>query len=429
MSWALAVGKSRGVPCASPRMDVESATRRVLSRSFPQATDDLVGIELELLVTTAAELRPASLGQDLLVPATLPGGSVLTLEPGGQAELSSAPWHGLGELCRSFGDDLAGLRGRAQPGGTRLLGMGLLPGPLAPHRQASPRYAAMAAFFGRQGGAGSLMMTSTAALQVNVGAGPEREHEARWRRAHVLGPVLAATFANSPILRGAPSGLHSTRLANWFAMEPTRTRPCWRPGNGCEAWARYALDARVMLIRRDDHHFVALGDAKLSFMRWIIDGHELGFPTPDDLDYHLTTLFPPVRPKGWLELRYLDSLPSPWWQVATAVSAVLLSTSGAGARAERAAAPFADWWLPAARHGLRHPGLAAAARECFVAAAEALAAAGDSSELADAVADYAGRFVNRGRTPADDRLDAWRRTGSPLLPVDDLEAAAAAVAV
>ena len=65
----------------------------------------------------------------------------------------------------------------------------------------------------------------------------------------------------------------------------------------------------------------------LTFTRWILDGHALGYPTIDDLDYHLTTLFPPVRPRGWLEIRYLDALPAPWWRVAATIVAGSASRS------------------------------------------------------------------------------------------------------
>ena len=70
-----------------------------------------------------------------------------------------------------------------------------------------------------------------------------------------------------------------------------------------------------------DDRYVPLGDTLLRARDWVEAGHPLGFPTADDLAYHLTTLFPPVRPKGWLELRMIDALPDPWWRVPVAVAA------------------------------------------------------------------------------------------------------------
>jgi gamma-glutamylcysteine synthetase len=92
--------------------------------------------------------------------------------------------------------------------------------------------------------------------------------------------------------------------------------------------------------------------------RWVEFGHPLGWPTADDLAYHLTTLFPPVRPKGWLELRMIDSLPDPWWRVPVAVAAALVDDVDAVGAARQAAGR----WLEAARHGLGDEVLADAAQ-------------------------------------------------------------------
>ena len=137
----------------------------------------------------------------------------------------------------------------------------------------------------------------------------------------MAGPTLVAAFANSP----AP-GWKSARMGWWMAMDPQYTVS---PAD----WATQVLDAPVMLIRVADDDFRAM-PATRSFRQWITDGHPLGFPTEDDLAYHVTTLFPPVRCRGWLELRMLDALPSPWWEVATAVTVAIL----AGPRRRRATA-------------------------------------------------------------------------------------------
>src|SRR5260370_602106 len=119
---------------------------------------------------------------------------------------------------------------------------------------------------------------------------------------------------------GPPTGGRSTRLAVGLAVAPGRTAPVHGAGRCPDEWTRYALDARVMLVRASDREHVPVTDG-LDFQSWIADGHPLGWPTRDDLDYHLTTLFPPVRPRGWLELRMIDALPDPWWRVAVVVSA------------------------------------------------------------------------------------------------------------
>ena len=146
--------------------------------------------------------------------------------------------------------------------------------------------------------------------------------------------------------------------------------------------------------------FVVGARADQPFGAWVEDGHELGHPTVEDLDYHLTTLFPPVRPRGWLELRFFDALPDPWWRAATTVVSTLLSDDEAGRTAALFSSGTEDLWGEAARFGLAHPALADAARACFDVA---LGARHD-----DTVAEFADRFVARRRSPADDRLEEWK---------------------
>ena len=108
----------------------------------------------------------------------------------------------------------------------------------------------------------------------------------------------------------------------------------------------------------------------------------------------------------------VDALPSPWWRVAGAVTATLVNDPEAAARATIATADTAGLWDEAARDGLSHPALARAARECFAAASNALARSDATLATVDAVAEFADRFVDRERTPADDLLDAWHRDGT-----------------
>jgi glutamate--cysteine ligase len=165
-----------------------------------------------------------------------------------------------------------------------------------------------------------------------------------------------------------------------------------------------------MLVRSTPERFVPM-IAPLTFGRWLVEGHELGYPTEDDLDYHLSTLFPPVRPRGWLEVRVIDALPDPWWQVAVAVTAALLDDPEASARAARATASAAHLWDQSRREGLGHPALAAAARECMAAALDALPGLGAGPALVGLVAEYLERYTARGRSPAHDRLAEWNATG------------------
>src|SRR5207248_394918 len=173
-----------------------------------------------------------------------------------------------------------------------------------------------------------------------------------------------------------------------------------------EEWLAYALRARVMMIRATPDRFVAVdgppGAGVFPFADWMQRGHELGWPTLDDFEYHLTTLFPPVRPRGWLELRMIDSLPDPWWRVAAAVATALLEDAAAGAAAREAVtrAGLADHWRSAARHGLARPALDAAAAAVFPAALDGLRRLGADRATVLAAEAFHDTFVARGRCPA-----------------------------
>jgi glutamate--cysteine ligase len=272
----------------------------------------------------------------------------------------------------------------------------------------------MERFFDRQGRSGRLMMCNTAAIQLNVGLGAAAGVDTRWRLANLLGPVLIASFANSPLADGRPTGWRSSRLRAWWALDPSRSAPVGTDGDPVAQWTSYALDARVMLIRRNGRYHAP--EPALTFARWIHEGHELGAPTADDLAYHLTTLFPPVRPRGWLELRMFDALPTPFWQVAVAVTAALLRDADLAPEVERAVVGTNQLWVDAAQLGLGHPALRAAAVEVFELAIGCLEQADDHH--ADLAALYLDRWVARGRCPADDRLDQWRRDGT-LFPASE----------
>jgi glutamate--cysteine ligase len=231
-----------------------------------------------------------------------------------------------------------------------------------------------------------------------------------------------ATFAHSPVPGGGGCGPRSARQQVWSVLDPTRTGPVHGPilgGDGpgpapdpVEEWLRYALAARVMMIRVTPDRFVPidrpLDSEPLTFAAWMERGHELGWPALDDFEYHLTTLFPPVRPRGWLELRMIDALPEPWWRVAVSVTTALLNDADAGAAAlEAVSVPpggtgVADHWRSAARHGLADPALRAAAQRVFPAALGALGRLGADRATAAAAEAFYERFVARGRCPADD---------------------------
>lgn len=404
--------------------DVYEYCESVCFRPGPVGT---VGAEVEWLVVDprhpSAHVSPQR-WRGLLANAgyvahsRLPGGGTVTAEPGGQLEISSAPSGDLKTLHRAMRDDLRTVQAALARDGLVLVGRGTdsVRRPLLQTDDA--RYLHMSSYFGRPG---LDMMCTTAALQINLDIGTDTaEASRRWRLAHRLGPVLVAAFANSP-LRAEPigpcrrSGLKSSRQAIWAALDPGRTRaPKDSPDVACgpaTAWARYALDAKVMMVRTPHGLAPASG---MTFGEWLACDTGTG-PTRADLEHHLTTLFPPVRPRGWLELRMIDAVPDPWWAVAVALACVLMDDPEATDRAAEAVEPLAsedDVSLRAARDAMADSRIATAARSCFVAAGEALARRG-ATALLTLLDEYLSRYVLRGRCPADDVLDGVARLSLP----------------
>ncbi len=230
----------------------------------------------------------------------MPGGSVVTVEPGGAVELSGPPEFDAAAAIEAIADDQAVLGKAFAAAGLGLVALGA--DPLRPAKRINPgaRYAAMEQFFtaSHTGVAGAAMMTSTASVQVNLDAGPQAGWADRVRLAHALGPVMVAIAANSPLLSGDFTGWRSSRQRVWSQLDSARCGPILTasgedPGTD---WARYALKAPVMLVHSPEAVPVT---RRVPFADWA-DGRELlggRRPTRYDLEYHLTTLFPPVRPR------------------------------------------------------------------------------------------------------------------------------------
>jgi glutamate--cysteine ligase len=335
------------------------------------------------------------------VPA-LPGGSRITVEPGGAVELSGPPATGPWAAITALQADRAVLRAVFERRGLRLVLLGA--DPVRPTQRVNPglRYQAMEAFFAASGSAapGAAMMTSTASVQVNLDAGPRDGWAQRVRLAHALGPTMIAITANSPMLGGQFTGWKSSRQRVWSQLDSARCGPSLGADGEDPAsdWARYALRAPVMLINPPEAVPVTNW---VPFADWADGRAVLGGrrPTETDLEYHLTTLFPPVRPRRWLEIRYLDSVPDALWPAVVFMTTTLLDDPGAAAIATEATAPVATAWDRAARIGLTDRRLREAALVCVSAAAERAPA-----ELTESM-ELLTRSVQEGRCPADDFAD------------------------
>lgn len=316
-------------------------------------------------------------------------------------ELSTPPADPWWEALDALRVDGAAVRRRLADAGIAVLGAGIDPFREPARTLTKPRYDAMQAYFDQWGPEGRRMMSSCAAIQVNIDSGDAATLARRWDLAHRIGPAVASAFACSP------GPLHrSERLAMWNAIDPSRTKPVLAAGDLAEDWSTYVLSARLMLLH-DDNDRCDTVTQPITFGEWVDQGISGRRPTLADLEYHCTTLFPPVRPRSWLELRWLDCLPAGLAEVASAAVAVLLIDEEAGATAIDACA-YVDTvasWTTTATLGTRDPDLAAAGAATLTAAAEALDRSDAPAMWAAAVADAAERWPAKGRSPADDLED------------------------
>ena len=393
--------------------DLDAAVAHVAGAALLPGPVGAVGLELEahLVDLDAPAARvPWRRIYDLVdtLPA-MPGGSRVTLEPGGQVELSTPPRPDVAAAVTALRADRDVLGAALAAERLALAAVGA--DPLRPPARVSPapRYAAMEEHFAAVGcaRAGTAMMTGTAALQVNLDAGPRAGWSERVSLAHQLGPTLVAVAACSPLAEGRPTGWVSQRQRVWSDLDQARCGPLLGGADPAGEWAEYALAAPVMLVRDPGGGAAPVRD-RVRFADWVTGAVPLGSraPTAADLDYHLTTLFPPVRPRGYLEIRYLDAAPEPWWPAVAAVTAVLLDDPVAAGYAAAATVPVAGAWDRAARLGLADPSLHAAARACLTAACAAVPTT--LRPEVEALAD----LVDRGRCPGDALLDTARAGGA-----------------
>lgn len=339
------------------------------------------------------------------VPA-LPGGGAITVEPGGAVEISGPPTDGPLPAIAAMAADRAVLTEAFAEAGLALVLLGA--DPLRPPQRVNPggRYRAMEEFFAASGtaDAGAAMMTSTASVQVNLDAGPRAGWADRVRLAHALGPTMVAITANSPLLGGEFTGWRSARQRVWSRLDSARCGPVLSADGDDDPageWARYALRAPVMLVHNPPDMQALPVTNWVPFADWADGLAVLGGrrPTEADLDYHLTTLFPPVRPRRWLEIRYLDSVPDALWPAVVFAMTTLLDDPAAADAAAEATEPVATAWDRAAQVGLEDRRLHAAALRCVEIAAERT-----PDELVESMALLL-RSVEEGRSPADDFSD------------------------
>jgi glutamate--cysteine ligase len=240
--------------------------------------------------------------------------SSITLEPGGQMELS-------GELCSDihcsnidYANYIAQITPIAKELGLAFLGLGVQPISTLEQIAWLPkdRYGIMSRYMLKTGQRGQQMMKQTAGLQVNFDFQDEADCIDLLRLSMRLSPLLYALFANSPLLDGHPSGFLSTRGEIWHQTDPDRTGlipSLFEEGAGFETYVDYALQVPMYFLVRDGKYIDLTGN-RFTFAQFLREGHNGETARLGDWDLHLSTLFPEVRLRPQVEVRSADSLPS-----------------------------------------------------------------------------------------------------------------------
>ncbi|HAD27512.1 MAG TPA: glutamate--cysteine ligase [Rhodobacteraceae bacterium] len=243
------------------------------------------------------------------------GGANVSLEPGGQLELSGAPLETIHETCDEVNSHLKEVKHIADKIGAGFIGLGAAP--IWTHEQMplmpKGRYKLMDRYMGNVGTHGTQMMRRTCTVQVNLDFGSEADMVQKFRVALALQPVATALFANSPFFDGRENNHKSWRSRIWRNLDDARTGMLpfvFEDGMGFERYAQYALDVPMYFVYRDGKYIDALGMSFRDFMKGELPALPGEIPSESDWADHLTTCFPEVRIKKFMEMRGADG--GPW---------------------------------------------------------------------------------------------------------------------
>jgi glutamate--cysteine ligase len=281
-------------------------------------------------------------------------GGAISLEPGGQFELSGAPLRSVHETKAELDRHFAALKGVAAPLGINFLGLGMSPKWTRAETPKMPkqRYDIMARYMPKVGTLGLDMMFRTCTVQTNLDFASEADMVKKLRVALALQPLITALFANSPFTNGKLNGFLSMRSEIWRHTDADRTGTlpfAFEPGMGFERYVDYALDVPMYFVKRGDHYHDVAGAS----FRDLLAGKLAALPgehaTLADWANHLSTIFPEVRLKRYLEMRGADAGPKPFLLALPAFCAGLFYDS----RVLDGAWDIVKDWDAAAREDLR----------------------------------------------------------------------------
>ena len=352
-------------------------------------------------------------------------GASVTLEPGGQFELSGAPLETLHQTCDEVHTHLAQVKTVAGELGLGFLGLGFDPKWSRAEIPVMPkgRYDIMRRYMPTKGKLGLDMMLRSCTVQVNLDFESEADMVRKMRVGLALQPVATAMFANSPLTEGKPNGFLSFRSHVWTDTDPDRCGMLpfvFDQGFGFEAYAEFALDVPMYFVYRDGIYVDASGQSFRAFLDGKLPALPGERPTMKDWEDHLTTLFPEVRMKRFLEMRGADG--GPWGRLC-ALPALWVGLLYDAEALDEAAALVADWTAEereALRREVPRAAMAAAFRGGTVGdvaarvleiargglrrRARAGSTAADETEYLEPLEDT----VARRRSPADDILELYR---------------------
>ena len=352
-------------------------------------------------------------------------GSSITLEPGGQLELSGAPLPTVHHTCEEVQEHLRQMRTVCKEMDVGLLGLGHLPkwSPQDVPWVPKARYALMREYMPTRGTRGTRMMTQTCTVQVNLDFASEADMVRKMQVSLALQPIVTALFANSPFAQGKPTGYASYRGYLWEDVDPDRCGDlpiAFSPGFGFEQYVAYALEVPMYFVYRDGVYHDARGQSFRDFLKGRLPACPGLYPTRQDFIDHLTIIFTDVRLKTFIEMRGADSGP---WQNLCALPALWVGllyddqalTTAADMVADWTAKERADLRVQAVRRGLqatfRQAPLATLACQVIDIARQGLTrrARQDGFNASEApFLDQLARTAQKGQSPAQELLAAYQ---------------------
>src|SRR5437773_41793 len=258
--------------------------------------------------------EPIMYRENIIGLADVTGGGAISLEPGGQFELSGAPLETIHQTASELTAHLAQLREIARPLGIGFLGLGMSPKWTLAETPVMPksRYKIMTAYMPKVGRYGLDMMYRTCTVQTNLDFSSEQDMVRKLRVSLALQPVATALFANSPFTEGKPNGFLSFRSEVWRDTDNNRAGMLpwvFEDGMGFERWVDYALNVPMYFVKRGETYIDVAGSSFRAFFEGRNNSLPGERPTLSDWANHLSTIFPEVRLKRYLEMRGADGVP------------------------------------------------------------------------------------------------------------------------